>query len=138
MSDASWMIGMDPANRDKAIVAASKAYAHLIAGRRHLIGQRLPLAGMHYDFQKALTELQAAAEGIKEAIRLTETCAARTEETISPAASASAGLDNSAPSVGKDRACSVRYPVHHRDCQQPRDHRLRPCRMEQAVPASTC
>jgi hypothetical protein len=67
------MTDIDAATREAAISAVGKADRFLSSARMNLIGRRVPLAGTHYDADKALTELQHAAEALSEAIRLIKT-----------------------------------------------------------------
>ena len=71
-------------NRESAITAASKADRHLSSAYRHLFGHRLPLAGIHCDREKALSELRAAHRQIAEAIQLIETCPSSIESRSGP------------------------------------------------------
>jgi hypothetical protein len=77
---------MDATARDRAIAAASKSYSHVLAARRALIGERMPLAGVHWDADKALLQLQAAQRSIEEAARVIEAYqrAADTQEGPAP------------------------------------------------------
>lgn len=65
---------MDETQRNAAFAAASLAHAHLASARKHLMGDRLPLAGIHFDFDKIAQELRIAGEKIEEASRAVEQC----------------------------------------------------------------
>ena len=52
---------MDDTRKHSAFAAANEAHAHLASAQKHLIGQRLPLAGMHRDLEKAAADLSARA-----------------------------------------------------------------------------
>lgn len=60
---------MDDTRKHAAFAAANEAHAHLASARKHLIGQRLPLAGMHRDLEKAAADLCAARAKIEEALQ---------------------------------------------------------------------
>jgi hypothetical protein len=64
---------------NKAAAAAGKAYAHLVRAQRHLVGRKLPLAGIQRDAGAALSALHSARRQITVAIELVET--ARTKES---------------------------------------------------------
>jgi hypothetical protein len=61
---------MDEANRVQAINLMGIANNHLTSAWRHLVGRRVPLAGLHRDFDKALADLRSVHEKIGEAIQL--------------------------------------------------------------------
>ena len=65
---------MDETRRNAAFAAASLAQAHLTSARKHLMGDRLPLAGLHYDFDKITQDLAAARDKIEEAAKAVEVC----------------------------------------------------------------
>lgn len=58
--------------RELVIAAASKGYSHVMSARRSLIGERIPLGGLHIDLPKAVRDLRAAHDQIGEALRLIE------------------------------------------------------------------
>jgi hypothetical protein len=63
---------MDEASRQRAISSIGDAHNHLSSALKHIIGQRLPLAGLHRDFDKALADLRMVQEKATEVIRLIE------------------------------------------------------------------
>ena len=63
---------MNERNKYSAVTAATEAHALLASARKHLMGQRLPLAGTQRDLDKAATELRAAGQKIDEALRAVE------------------------------------------------------------------
>lgn len=63
---------MNERNKYSAVTAATEAHALLASARKHLMGQRLPLAGTQCDLDKAATELRAAGQKIDEALRAVE------------------------------------------------------------------
>lgn len=65
---------MDETRRNAAFAAASLAHAHLASARKHLMGDRLPLAGIHFDFDKIAHDLRAATEKIEEAVKAVDSC----------------------------------------------------------------
>jgi hypothetical protein len=63
---------MDEASRQQAISSIGDAHNHLSSALKHVVGWRLPLAGLHRDFEKALTDLRMVQEKTSEVIRLIE------------------------------------------------------------------
>ena len=63
---------MDETNKYSAFAAATEAHALLASARKHLMGQRLPLAGTQCDLDRAASELRAAGQKIDEALRAVE------------------------------------------------------------------
>jgi hypothetical protein len=63
---------MDEAGRQQAIGSISEAHNHLSSALKHIVGWRLPLAGLHRDFDKALADLRLVQEKTNDVIRLIE------------------------------------------------------------------
>ncbi|MBX9591735.1 MAG: hypothetical protein K2X43_20785 [Hyphomonadaceae bacterium] len=61
---------MEDKAREAAFAAANKAHTLVASARRHLMGYRLPLAGIHYDLRKAAIDLRAAQHEIDVALQL--------------------------------------------------------------------
>lgn len=61
---------MEGNKRDAAIVSINTAFAHVMSARRHVVGERLALAGWHTDNTKAADDLRVAREAIDQALGL--------------------------------------------------------------------
>lgn len=64
---------MVDARKLSAFAAANEAHGHLASARKHLIGQRLPLAGTQCDLDKAAADLRVARQKVEEALHALET-----------------------------------------------------------------
>jgi hypothetical protein len=61
---------MDEASNERALTAVRIANKHLMSAWQHLAGRRLPMAGIHRDFDKALADLRLVYEKTAEAMQL--------------------------------------------------------------------
>jgi hypothetical protein len=70
---------MDEASNERALAAVRIANKHLMSAWQHLAGRRLPMAGVHRDFDKALADLRLVHEKTGEAIQLIQSRASAVE-----------------------------------------------------------
>ena len=61
---------MDEESDQRALTAVRIANKHLMSAWQHLIGRRVPLAGLQCDYDKALADLRVAHEKTGEAIQV--------------------------------------------------------------------
>ncbi len=67
--------------RQQALSAVQVGHQHLLTAWRHLMGRRLPLAGLDFDSTSAASELQVAIARLSEALQAIEGTTKRTTES---------------------------------------------------------
>lgn len=63
---------MEETARQQAFAAVLSAHKDLLSAWKHLSGRRLPLAGVHYDLDKAMGALRAVELKVAQAIQCIE------------------------------------------------------------------